>query len=191
MKASQTEIVIMLTCCALQSACYSPTGIVISFILAQFQGEVQTNLTVKRFLMCSAIGLRHPASASCLGRHLRLAGRCPNNSSLLPPLAAVVVVALCTSIAEELFIISHLSRPAGRSKRIFTGGVVTENGSCSAAFCESAALRGMVCAGWQREEPSQAHCVRQLPRRGSFISANRQMTKSSPFRGSWHGVSRD
>ena len=44
MKASQTEIVIMLTCCALQSACYSPTGIVISFILAQIQGEVQTNL---------------------------------------------------------------------------------------------------------------------------------------------------
>ena len=32
-------------------------------------------------------GLRHPASASCL------AGRCPNNSSLFPPLAAVVVVA--------------------------------------------------------------------------------------------------
>ena len=43
-------------------------------------------------------GLRHPASASCLGRHARLAGRCPNNSSLFPPLAAVVVVA-----AEELF----------------------------------------------------------------------------------------
>ena len=49
MKASQTEAVIMLTCCALQSACYSPTGIVILFILAQIQGEVQTNLTVKRF----------------------------------------------------------------------------------------------------------------------------------------------
>ena len=40
-----------------------------------------------------AYGLRHPASASCLGRHSRLAGRCPNNSSLFPPLAAVVVVA--------------------------------------------------------------------------------------------------
>ena len=39
------------------------------------------------------IGLRHPAFASCLGRHSRLAGRCPNNSSLFPPLAAVVVVA--------------------------------------------------------------------------------------------------
>ncbi len=50
---------------------------------------------------------------------------------------------LCTSIAEELFIISRLSRSAERSKRIFTGGVVTENGSCSAAFCESAALRGI------------------------------------------------
>ena len=49
---------------------------------------------------------------------------------------------LCTSIAEELFIISRLSRSAERSKRIFTGGVVTENGSYSAAFCESAALRG-------------------------------------------------
>ena len=100
------KAVIVLTCCALQSACYSPTGIVISFILAQFQGEVQTNLTVKRFLMCSA--------------------------------------ALCTSIAEELFIISRLSRSAERSKRIFTGGVVTASGSCSAAFYESAALRNTI-----------------------------------------------
>ena len=39
-------------------------------------------------------GLRHPAFASCLGRHSRLAGRCPNNCSLFPPLAAVAVVAL-------------------------------------------------------------------------------------------------
>lgn len=54
MKASQTEIVIMLTCCALQSACYSPTGIVISFILAQFQGEVQTNLTAGTRKKCAS-----------------------------------------------------------------------------------------------------------------------------------------
>jgi len=52
--------------------------------------------------------------------------------------------ALCTSIAEELFIISRLSRSAERSKRIFTGGVVEENGSCSAAFYESAALRNTI-----------------------------------------------
>ena len=57
----------------------------------------------RRFEMASAIGLRHPASASCLGRHLRLAGRCPNNSSLFPPLAAVVVVALWPYSAEKIF----------------------------------------------------------------------------------------
>ena len=96
--------------------------------------------------MRSAIGLRHPASASCLGRHSRLAGRCPNNSSLFPPLAAVVVVALCAYSAERIFIISRLSRSAERSKRIFTGGVVAANGICSAAFCESAALRVSVLA---------------------------------------------
>ena len=45
------------------------------------------------FLFGHEYGLRHPASASCLGRHARLAGRCPNNSSLFPPLAAVVAVA--------------------------------------------------------------------------------------------------
>ena len=33
-----------------------------------------------------------PSIRACLGRHLRLAGRCPNNSSLHRPLAAVVVV---------------------------------------------------------------------------------------------------
>ena len=30
-------------------------------------------------------------------------------------------------------------------KRIFTGRVVEENGSCSAAFCESVALRKNIC----------------------------------------------
>ena len=133
------KAVIVLTCCALQSACYSPTGIVISFILAQFQGEVQTNLTAgtrkkcafhraRRFRMPAAIGLRHPASASCLGRHLRLAGRCPNNSSLLPPLAAVVVVALWAFSAENHLIFrvsgksadfpeTHFHRRGRRGKR--------------------------------------------------------------------------
>ena len=33
---------------------------------------------------------------------------------------------------------------AERSKRIFTGGVVTASGSCSAAFYESAALRNTI-----------------------------------------------
>ena len=47
-------------------------------------------------------GLRHPASASCLERHSRLAGRCPNNSSLFPPLAAVVIVAAHSQRKEYL-----------------------------------------------------------------------------------------
>ena len=38
-------------------------------------------------------GCGPPASASCLGRHSHPAGRCPNSSSLYPPLAAVVAVA--------------------------------------------------------------------------------------------------
>ena len=65
-------------------------------------------------------GLRHPASASCLGRHSRLAGRCPNNSSLFPPLAAVVVVALCASIAERIFIISEHRSVCGHSGAPFS-----------------------------------------------------------------------
>ena len=81
MKASQTETVIMLTCCALQSACYSPTGIVISFILAQFQGEVQTNLTVKRAKNALSTGrddLECPPLSGCGTQHpLRaLGGTC-------------------------------------------------------------------------------------------------------------------
>ena len=42
---------------------------------------------------------------------------------------------------------------------IFTDGVVTENGICSAAFCESAAL-------WAASSPSQA-LTRQLSQRES------------------------
>ena len=44
-------------------------------------------------------------------------------------------------ISGKIIFISRLSRSAERSKRIFTGGVVAANGICSAAFCESVALR--------------------------------------------------
>ena len=47
----------------------------------------------QRFRRAGSDGLRPPASASCLGRHSHPAGRCPNSSSLYPPLAAVVAVA--------------------------------------------------------------------------------------------------
>ena len=46
----------------------------------------------------------------------------------------------------KIIFISRLSRSAERDKRIFTGGAVTANGICSAAFCESAALGVSVLA---------------------------------------------
>mgnify|MGYP006992646117 CR=1 FL=1 len=67
--------------------------------------------------------------------------------------------------------------------RLFTGGVVTASGSCSAAFCESAALGGRTLSGSLRDAT--------FPEGGRFYTAYRQMAKSSPFWGSWHGVSRD
>ena len=52
---------------------------------------------------------------------------------------------------------------------LFTGGVVTANGICSAAFCESAALwRGYLFA-FSMLNPLRLTFVRQLPRRGSFL----------------------
>ena len=75
----------------------------------------------------ASYGLRHPASASCLGRHMRLAGRCPNNSSLFPPLAAVVVIAahhqrkiyFIFAILENLWIFQNC---------FLTGGGATASG---------------------------------------------------------------
>ena len=66
------------------------------------------------------IGLRHPASASCLGRHSRLAGRCPNNSSLFPPLAAVVVVASHIQ-RKEYFLICSSGKSADFPELPFHG----------------------------------------------------------------------
>ena len=54
----------------------------------------------QRFRCAGPDGLRHPASASCLGRHSHPAGRCPNSSSLHPPLAAVVAVALFSRFSD-------------------------------------------------------------------------------------------
>ena len=85
---------------------------------------------------------------------------------------------------------------------IFTDGVVTENGICSAAFCESVALResglalsvtfgdsspkgrALGMAGKFADEPSQSRLPPcQLPRRGSLYTAAGLLQKSSPFGG--------
>jgi len=53
-------------------------------------------------------GLRLPASAAL---RLRLAGRCPNSSSLFPPLAAVVAVAPSRGASGEEEKFSAMPRP--------------------------------------------------------------------------------
>ena len=54
----------------------------------------------QRFRRAGPDGLRCPASTSCLERHSCPAGRCPNSSSLYPPLAAVVAVALFSRFSD-------------------------------------------------------------------------------------------
>ena len=77
--------------------------------------------TADGFLFGHEFGLRHPASASYLGRHLRLAGRCPNSNSLFPPLAAVVAVA-SHSIARPIALRATGSHPSGRSSEKLPDG---------------------------------------------------------------------
>ena len=73
-------------------------------------------------------------------------------------------------ISGKIIFISRLSRPAGRSKRIFTGGVVAENGRCSAAFCESAALRDTPSVCSLRSQPPSPR-GRLLAVAGKFLIA--------------------
>ena len=89
--------------------------------------------------MPAANGLRHPASASCLGRHVRLAGRCPNNSSLFPPLAAVVVVALGIFSGRIILNFGISERLRALRYPIFTGGAVRKN---AAYHCDSSREKG-------------------------------------------------
>ena len=121
----------------------------------------------KRFEMASASsGLRHPASASCLGRHLRLAGRCPNNSSLFPPLAAVVVVVLCAYSAEELFIMEQCRAVCGPPGIAFSRvGSWRKTASAALVSCGNSRAAGRTLS------VIAARC--HLPRRGRFCSACR------------------
>nr|DAM41302.1 MAG TPA: hypothetical protein [Bacteriophage sp.] len=67
-------------------------------------------------------GLRHPASAAL---RLRLAGRCPNSSSLFPPLAAVVVVAPSRGASGEIVHFAGNAK-ASPTRRGGTASAVTE-----------------------------------------------------------------
>ena len=115
--------------------------------------------------MASAIGLRHPASASCLGA--ALASCWPLPQQLLPVSAAGGGRRRCALAISRGRIIFNRAMPERlRTLRhcIFTGGVVMVNSICSAAFCESAALRKKCFAEFQRAKPSQSRLTAcQIP----------------------------
>ena len=51
---------------------------------------------------------------------------------------------------------------------IFTGGVVKENGICSAAFCESAALRASACSPERADFPRPGEDVTAGDKKGNL-----------------------
>ena len=146
--------------------------------------------------MRSAIGLRHPASASCLGRHLRLAGRCPNNSSLFPPLAAVVVVVLCAYSAEELFIIEQCRAVCGPPGIAFSRvGSWRKTASAALVSCGNSRAAGRTLSGSRRSPavPLSGFAIfprpgEVVPLRGSFLPSVGQRERSPPFGGAGAGV---
>ena len=90
-------------------------------------------------MRAASYGLRLPASASCLGRHSRLAGRCPNNSSLFPPLAAVVVVAAHKQ-RKEYFIFVDRENLRIFPVYFFTGGEPSQSSLRDASSPEGGAF---------------------------------------------------
>ena len=133
--------------------------------------------------------MRCPASTSCLERHSCPADRGPNSSSLYPPQAAVVAVALFSRFSH-LLLRSRLYALAERKvllKRNTIGGAVNRR-STKNAFSEAASffvlrllLRGLkgasspflatattaACGGYREELLGQrpAGCERQRSRR--------------------------
>ena len=150
--------------------------------------------------MRSAIGLRHPASASCLGRHLRLAGRCPNNSSLFPPLAAVVVVVLCAYSAEKILIIEQCRAVCGPPGIAFSRvGSWRETASAAPVSCGNSRAAGRTLSSSRRSPavPLSGFAISPPRPEGSCFTQGEifaicwSARTKLPLRGSWRGVSRD
>ena len=123
-----------------------------------------------------AYGLRHPASASCLGRHSRLAGRCPNNSSLFPPLAAVVVVAAHIQ-RKDYFIFRNTGASADAPVFHFHGRGRNGKRQLQRRFLRKRGAAGKFSAAFQQAEPSQA-LPRQIP---PFVTCGDSSPKGAPF----------
>ena len=60
---------------------------------------------------------------------------------------------------------------------LFTGGVVTANGICSAAFCESAALRGKLLLGASGLNPLSHRCAMPAPPKGELFCGGGKLSR--------------
>ena len=131
-----------------------------------------------------------------------LASCWPLPQQLLPVSAAGGGRRRCWAYSAELdFLFGIQKSLRAFLNPLFTGGVVTENGICSAAFCESAALRlaSSPSQALTRQIPPFVTCGDIFPRSGGSLSSkgeplakpytsqfNRQLcrhAKASPFEG--------
>ena len=87
--------------------------------------------------MCSAFALHIFSGKNILNFAFGATAFAERSGAMKAPVGLLSGRAVCVSRWRGFAPTSS----AERSKRIFTGGVVAANGICSAAFCESAALR--------------------------------------------------
>ena len=94
-------------------------------------------------------------------------------------------VALRINSGKNIYNFGIAERLRALRYSIFTGGVVAGKGRCSAAFCESAALRESFClaqaGGTLSVFASQIH----LPRKGEVLLYLPEGAEKLPLRGSW------
>ena len=92
----------------------------------------------ERFGMCAACALRISSGKIILYFAFGATAFAERSVAIKAPVGLLSGRAVCVSRWRGFAPTSS----AERSKRIFTGRVMEGNGICSAAFCESAALRG-------------------------------------------------
>ena len=76
--------------------------------------------------------------------------------------------ALWAYSAEKVFLFGVLKSLRAFQNPFFTGGVVDENGSCIAAFCESAALRASACSPERADFPRPGEDVTEGDKKGNL-----------------------
>ncbi len=117
------------------------------------------------------VGGHHGGEPVRRGMAVRFAGASGGCGAVLRKTIGMRSALLCAYSAEKLLIMEQCRAVCGPP------------GIALGSWRKTASAALISCGNSRAaEEPSQAHCVRQLPRRGSFICANRKMTKA-PLRG--------